>query len=149
MKTFSHLCKALLLSSSVTLSLGLGQAASAHTDEYLDTVAAPHGGQLRMAGASHYELVVKNNEVTIYLTDHAGTHVTSTGAIGSAIILSSKGKANIKLSPSGDNVLSGKGKFEAVPDMKVIVSITLAGQSAQQARFMPLQKAATNKPEKQ
>ena len=30
-----------------------------------------------------------------------------------------------------------------------IVSITLAGQSAQQARFTPLMKAATNKPAKQ
>ena len=25
--------------------------ASAHTDDYLDTMQAPHGGQLRMAGA--------------------------------------------------------------------------------------------------
>ena len=31
----------------------------AHTDEYLDTQIAPHSGQLRMAGAQHYELVVK------------------------------------------------------------------------------------------
>jgi len=37
----------------------------AHTDEYLDTQKAPHGGQLRMAGIYHFELVV----VSITLAD--------------------------------------------------------------------------------
>lgn len=131
-----------LKSSVLALALLVSQGAFAHTDEYLDTVVAPHGGQLRMAGATHYELLVKNNELTIYLTDHAGTPIASAGASGSATILSSKGKATVQLSPAGNNVLSGKGKFEAVADMKVIVSITLAGQKAEQARFTPLQKAA-------
>jgi len=142
MTTINHFYKGFLLTSALVLSLGLALNANAHTDEYLDTVAAPHGGQLRMAGASHFELVVKNNELTIYLTDHAGTHIASAGASGTATILSSKGKATVQLSPAGDNVLSGKGKFEAVPDMKIIVSITQAGQSAQQARFTPLKKSA-------
>ena len=128
--------------SVLALALIFSQGAFAHTDEYLDTVAAPHGGQLRMAGASHYELVVKNNALTIYLTDHAGTPTASAGASGTATILSSKGKVTVQLSPTGKNVLSGKGKFEAVADMKVIVSITLAGQKAEQARFTPLQKSA-------
>ena len=142
MNSINILYKGFLLTSALVLSLGLAHTANAHTDEYLDTVAAPHGGQLRMAGASHYELVVKNNELTIYLTDHAGTPTASAGASGSATILSSKGKATVQLSPAGNNVLSGKGKFEAVADMKVIVSITLAGQKAEQARFTPLQKSA-------
>ena len=54
--------------------------AYAHTDEYLDTQTAPHGGQLRMAGALHFELVIskdnpqpQNNPVVVYVTDHAGT----------------------------------------------------------------------------
>ena len=36
----------------------LSSAAFAHTDEYLDTVVGPNGGQLRMAGAYHFELVL-------------------------------------------------------------------------------------------
>ena len=123
------------------LTLAITQTVLAHTDEYLDTVAAPHGGQLRMTGPYHYELVAKNNELTIYLTDHGGTNVASAGATGSATILSSKGKARIKLTPAGENILRGSGQFEAVPDMKVAVAITLPGQGAQLARFTPLKKA--------
>ena len=146
MKTFSHLCKALLLSSSAALSLGLGQAASAHTDEYLDTVTAPHGGQLRMSGAYHFELVVKKNELVIYLTDHGKTPIPSAGASGSATLLSSKGKTRIKLAPAGDNVLRGTGPFETAPDLKVTVAITLPGQAAQSARFTPYRKLTDAKP---
>lgn len=136
MYKFGTLCKSALIISSMALT----QMANAHTDEYLDTVVAPHGGQLRMAGPYHYELVLKTNELTLYLTDHAGTKIASTGASGTAVILSSKGKASIRLSPAGDNMIRGSGQFEAVPDMKVAVSIALPGQGAQQARFTPLQK---------
>lgn len=133
MKTF---IKSILL----LLALALAPTAFAHTDEYLDTVVAPHGGQLRMTGPYHYELVAKNNELTIYLTDHGGAKVASAGATGYAIILSSKGKTRIPLAPTGDNVIHGTGQFEAVPDMKVAVSISLPGQDAALARFTPFRK---------
>lgn len=128
--------------SLLTLPLIFAQGAFAHTDEYLDTQTAPHGGQLRMAGAQHYELVVKPNDVTIYLTDHAGTKITSAGASGSATVLSGSGKAAITLTPAGDNLMKGAGKFALAPEMKVVVSISLPGQAAQQARFTPLKKKA-------
>jgi len=93
-----------------------------------------------MAGMQHYELVVKPNEVAVYLTDHAGTKQPSKGASGTATILSGKTKATVKLIPAGDNIMKGTGKFGLAPDMKVVVSITLPGQAAEQARFTPLQK---------
>ena len=126
--------------SALTLALIFSQGALAHTEEYLDTQTAPHGGQLRMAGMQHYELVVKPNDVTVYLTDHAGTKQPSKGASGTATILSGKTKATVKLIPAGDNIMKGAGKFGLAPDMKVVVSITLPGQAAEQARFTPLQK---------
>lgn len=127
--------------SLLAASLIFSQGAFAHSDEYLDVQAAPHGGQLRMAGMQHYELVVKPNEVIVYLTDHAGTKLDSNGATGTAAVLSGKAKASVKLQPAGDNVLKGAGKFGLAPDMKVVVSISMPGQAAQQARFTPLQKA--------
>lgn len=130
-----------LKSSLLAASLIFSQGAFAHSDEYLDTQTAPHGGQLRMAGMQHYELVVKPNEITVYLTDHAGAKLDSKGADGTATVLSGKAKASVKLQPSGDNVLKGAGKFGLAPDMKVVVSISIPGQAAQQARFTPLQKA--------
>jgi hypothetical protein len=114
----------------------------AHSDEYLDSQPTPHGGQMHMAGPYHFELLAQPNELTVYLTDHAGTKIPSSGATGNATVLSGKTKASIKLQPSGDNVLKGSGQFELAPDMKVVVSVTMPGKSPEQARFTPQQKAA-------
>lgn len=120
-------------------------AAAAHSDEYLDTQQAPNGGQLRMAGVYHFELVVARNgseaqdhPVVVHVTDHAGTKVPTAGAHGTATILAGKAKTTVRLTPDGDNRLKGTGKYAAVPDMKVVVSITLAGKPAEQTRFTPL-----------
>lgn len=42
--------------------------ATAHSDGYLETVKAPHGGRLRMTGPYHLELVAKDREILVY--DH-------------------------------------------------------------------------------
>ena len=62
------------------------QPTYAHTDDYLDTVPGAHGGQLRMGGAYHFELVVsptatadKASVVKVYLTDHAGVVAKNSG----------------------------------------------------------------------
>jgi hypothetical protein len=124
------------------LSLLAAPLAYGHSDEYLDTQPTPHGGQMRMAGAYHFELVAKANELTVYLSDHGGANVPSKGASGTATVLSGKTKATVKLQPTADNVLKGTGQFELAPDMKVVVSITMPGKSPEQARFTPQQKAA-------
>lgn len=127
--------------SVLALTMLFSQGAFAHTDEYLDTQTAPHGGQLRMVQQYHYELVVKANEVSVYVTDHGGKKFDTRGATGTATLLSGKSKASVKLMPAGDNQMKGSGKFELAPDMKVVVSIALAGQPALQGRFTPMQKA--------
>lgn len=129
--------KPVVLAAALLLSPGV----FAHSDEYLDTQTAPHGGQLRMVGQYHYELVVKAGEVSVYVTDHGGNKIATDGARGTATLLSSKGKASVKLAPAGDNQVKGAGKFELAPDMKVVVSLALAGEPAQQGRFTPMQKA--------
>lgn len=120
----------------------------AHTDDVLDTQKAPNGGQLRMAGIYHYELVVakdskeaKDNAVVVYVTDHAGTKVPTGGASGTATILAGKAKATATLAPDGDNRLKGMAKYLSAPDMKVVVSIAFPGKAAEQARFTPLAAA--------
>ena len=135
----------------MTVGLALASAAQAHDDAYLDTLTAPHGGQLRMAGANHYELVVvkdseaaKDNLVTVYVTDHAGTKIPVAGALGSVTLLGGKTKANVTLKPDGDNKLSGRGVYASTPDLKAVVKIKLAGQDEQQARFTPLAPLAAD-----
>ena len=133
---------AVLLGLTFTFATG---GVLAHDDAYLDTQKAPNGGQLRMAGPYHYELVVekdaaasKENAVVVYLTDHASQKVPTAGASGTATILSGKLKATSTLKPDGDNRMKGYAKYAAAADMKVVVSITFQGKPAEQARFTPL-----------
>ncbi len=119
--------------------------ALAHTDDYLDTQKHANGGQMRMAGALHFELVVakdnkaaKESPITIYVTDHADAKMPTAGAKGTVTLLSGKDKSTVTLTPDGDNRLKGSGKYASTPDLKAIVSVTLAGKPAEQARFTPL-----------
>lgn len=120
----------------------------AHDDAYLDTQQAPHGGQLRMAGAYHLELVVDKSTpqatdkpVVVYVTDHADQKLPTDGSIGTAIILAAKSKTSVALVPDGDNRLRGMGRYASTPDMKVVVTFTAKGQPPETARFTPLLKA--------
>lgn len=125
----------------VAASLGLmGANAFAHTDDMLATMQAPHGGQLKMAGPYHLELVLKPGVVQVYVTDHGDKQIASQGGRGSATLLSGGKKTVVKLSPAGGNLLQGKGTFNAAPGMKVVVSVMMPGQPAQQARFEPGKK---------
>ncbi|MFZ2739683.1 MAG: hypothetical protein WBI20_14615 [Burkholderiaceae bacterium] len=72
------------------------------------------------------------------VTDHAGAKLPTSGASGTATILSSKGKVSTTLIPDGDNRLKGTANYISVPDMKVVVSITFPGKATEQARFTPL-----------
>ena len=126
-------------------------AVLAHSDEVLDTQKTPNGGQQRMAGIYHFELMVtrdskeaKDNPVIVYVTDHANAKISTVGASGTATILAGKQKTSVTLVPDGDNRLKGVGKYASNPDMKVVVSVTLAGKPAEQARFTPLAPAATD-----
>lgn len=139
---------ALMLSA---LSMGAGSPpALAHDDATLDRMQAPHGGQLRAAGALHYELVLapvgatgKSLPVAVYLTDHGGNKLPSEGATGTVTLLGQGQKTVIKLMPAGDNLLKGEGAYVPAPALKAIVSVTPKGQAAAQARFTPYASAAT------
>lgn len=130
--------------SAVLAGLAAG-GAFAHGDAEMDSVKAPNGGQLRMAGPYHYELVVeknskeiKENPVVVYITDHTGQKIPTAGATGTATLLAGKTKANVALTPDGDNRMKGKAKYASASDVKAIVAIALPGKSAEQARFTPL-----------
>ena len=99
----------------------------------------PNGGQVKDACNHHLELVVKENALTVYVTGAKDAKVATKGASGSATVLTGKNTASLKLEPTGENALAGSGSFQPVPDMKVVVSITLPGQASIQARFTPLE----------
>lgn len=136
------LIRNLVLSAALIFA---GNAAFAHDDATLDKMKTPNGGQLRMAGPYHFELLVdKNNKeakdspVTVYLTDHGEKKIPAAGASGTATILAGKSKVTVPLAPAGDNKLSGLGKYVSDPHMKVVVSVVFPDKKTEQARFAPL-----------
>lgn len=137
-----------LLGAALVLAL----PAWAHTDAHLDTIATPHGGQLRMAGPYHLELVARDKEIVLYVTDHADSNISTGGGVGKATLQLGKAKARttVKLEPAGDNLFKGSGDFSVKPESVIVVFIKLPGQEAQSARFTPLkpkaQPAPTRKP---
>lgn len=137
--------KTLILALAALSAVIVPPTALAHSDQVLDTQKAPNGGQLRVSGVYHLELVVardskeaKDNSVVVHVTDHAGNKVSTVGAGGTATLLGGKTKTSVILTPDGDNRLKGVGKYASTPDLKAVVSVTLAGKPAEQARFTPL-----------
>jgi len=127
------------------LSIALSGFVWAHSDEYLDTVEAPHGGQLRMAGPFHLELVVKDDELHLYVTDHMDKEISTKGGSGKANVISGNGeKVSVNLTPFLGNMMKGKGKFELTPESAVAVFVALEGYEAQGARFTPLAPKITS-----
>ena len=118
--------------------------ASAHTEEFFDSRPSPHGGQMRMTGPYHLELVSKDNEIVVYVMDHADSELSVNGGSGKAIIQSSKTKTktSVKLEQAGDNILKGSGDFSITPETVITVFVTLPEQEAHAASFTPLKLKA-------
>ena len=124
------------LAFAVFLLLIGSAGAFAHGDEYFDTHPTPHGGQMRMAGPYHLELVTGKNAVTLYVTDHAGANVDQTGGSAKVIITSGKKKRYVVvLSSAGDNALKGEGEFKLSKASTASVLIALPGEEPQRAKF--------------
>ena len=133
--------KSLFSTAAVCIFALASAAAQAHGDE---PKTAANGGQVREAGAYHFELVMAKNAkdanespIVVFVTDRNGAKVSTVGASGTATILVGKTKTTAALVADGDNRLKGAAKYVSSPDMKVVLSITLAGKSAEQARFTP------------
>ncbi|MBH0187592.1 MAG: hypothetical protein HP494_09440 [Nitrospira sp.] len=124
------------------LILAVSSPALAHTDEYFEAVEAPHGGQLRMTGPFHVELVAKEGELTVYVTDHADTKISVDGGLAKATVETGQTRTQVHLHPVGDNMLKGSGVFSLMPNTVVIVFMKLPNHDAHSARFIPLKPKA-------
>lgn len=112
----------------------------AHTDESLDAMASPHGGQVRAAGPYHLELVAKDGALVLHVTDHVGQEIHADGGEGKANIQQGKtgSKITVKLEPSQQNMFTGSGQFQVNPETVIVVFVKLPEQNAYAARFTPL-----------
>lgn len=125
---------------ALIVGLSLGAAPGLGADKHDHGKRGPNGGEVVDAGPYHLELVVKGQELSLYVQDNKHGKVAVKEAKATATVMSSGSKATVTLAPTGDNVLTGAGKFEAKEDLRVLVSLALPGRPAQQARFTPLHK---------
>ncbi len=98
------------------------------------THAGHHGGVVAMAGHTEYELVAKPDVLTIYVSREEKP-VSTKGASGTFTLLAGKEKVNGTLAPAGDNRLEAKGAFKLAPGARVVATVTVPGQKADQVRF--------------
>ena len=143
--------KASIIAVVLAATLIMFQPVWAHTDESLDAMPSPHGGQVRAAGPYHLELVAKDGELAIHVTDHAGQEIKTDGGEGKANIQQDKAASRItvKLEPSQQNMLTGSGEFRINPETVIVVFVKLPEQDAYGARFTPLKPKSVGKGKKQ
>jgi len=130
------LAAVLLAAGLLAAALLAAKVALAHTDEYFDKMRTPHGGQVRMAGPYHLELVVAGAEVKLYVNDHADNPIAT--AEGSAKVIIRWSKRNryvVVLAPAGENLLRGTGEFKLGQANDVSVLLALPGKDPQRAQF--------------
>ena len=129
-----------IIAAVLAAPLIIFQPVWAHTDESLDAMPSPHGGQVRAAGPYHLELVVKDGELVLHVTDHAGQDINTDGGEGKANIQQDKtgSKITVKLEPSQQNMLKGSGEFQVNLETVIVVFVKLPEQDAYAARFTPL-----------
>ena len=129
-----------IIAAVLAAPLIMFQPVWAHTDEQLDIMLSPHGGQVRAAGPYHLELVAKDGELVLHVTDHAGQEIKTDGGEGKANIQQDKAgsKITVKLEPSQQNMFTGSGEFQINPETVIVVFVKLLEQDAYGARFTPL-----------
>ena len=102
--------------------------------------AAAHGGQVVEASAEHWvELVNKAGQLTIYVLDADKNPVPSAQLTGKATVLVGGKSQQAMLTPAEGNSLTGKLDPAASGKVTAVLSLTVAGKSAQ-ARFASVQQ---------
>lgn len=112
----------------------------AHDDAYFDSHASPHGGQVRMAGPYHLELVVTEQDIRVYVTDHADEPQDVSGMRARMSILSGGKRTNADLVPDAPSLLVGKVQVDKQPETLFVLALHTDAGAAHMARFTPWSK---------
>jgi len=121
----------------------------AHTNEYLDTIDGMHGGQLRMSGPYHFELVAAPGDLVVFVTDHADNPIASANGKASALVNTAGKKVQVPLLPAGDNSFRGRASFTLDERSTVHLKVTMPNASPELATFQPLRKREKSDPHKE
>ena len=96
-----------------------------------------YGGQVQEVSEIQFEVVIKPDNISIYVEDH-GKKVDTKGASAKVSLLNGVEKSDATLAPAGENKLEAKGSFNVKSGTKVTAVVTLAGKGAKTVRvFVP------------
>lgn len=110
--------------------------ARAHSNEYLATVKGAHGGMLRMVEMYHFELVMKDGEAHVWVTDHGDTPQSTKGAVGILRVISGNDAFSVYMAPTGNNELLIKdARIKPRKGTKLVLVITMNDEAPLQTRF--------------
>ena len=99
----------------------------------------PNGGQLIHVDDAHYELVAKDNELILFVSDDAqAARTTLQGTKATATVLVAGKTLAVDLLPGTADTMKGAGTFVAAKGLKVVVSIQEPGRKPAQVRFTPV-----------
>jgi len=113
---------------------------TAYADEAFDGPAlrAPHGGQMGAAGPYDLELVARNGEIRVYVTDHSGRPIETAGGRGKAVVHTDGKGVTVPIQPGRANLLKAKGRFKLKRSSVIFVTVHLRGAKPQKSVFRPL-----------
>lgn len=94
-----------------------------------------YGGIYGEAGSFQAELLIKDTQATIYLSNH-GEPVSAKGATGKLTILGADGKSEVELKPAADNQLAATLKTRPAKGTKIVATVTMEGKSAASIRYV-------------
>lgn len=114
----------LLLTASISTYGGAALAHAEHGHPH-------HGGMVAEAGEAQFEIIARENKLTVFVTNH-GAPLATAGASGKLTILAGNSKRELELKPDGDNRMAGAGSLQATE--KLLVTIQLPGKKPLQAR---------------
>lgn len=134
----SHLACAANSLAAIFLMALLSQASQAwaHSNEYLSTIKGAHGGMLRMAEMYHFELVMKDGEARVWVTDHGDVPQSTKGAVSTLRIINGSDAFSIYLKPTGSNELMIKdARIKPRKGTRMVLTVSMNGETPLQTRF--------------
>ncbi len=93
-----------------------------------------YGGVVREVKEITYELVVRPDTLTLYVSDH-GKPLPTQGAKAEATLYAGNEKITVALEPAGENRMTAKGSFRVGVGVRAVLTVTLPGQAATKVSF--------------
>ena len=134
----SHLSYAAHLIAGIFLMalLSLPPPAWAHSNEYLSTVKGAHGGMLRMVEMYHFELVMKDGEAHVWVTDHGDAPQSTKGAMATLRVINGNDAFSVYLKPTRSNELMIKdARIKPRKGTRIVLTVSMNGEASLQTRF--------------